>query len=84
MARTVLRQPSILLLDEPTAHFDDGTESQVIDALTPWLAPRTLVVVTHRASVLKWVDRIIVIDGGRIVMDGPKNTVLGSLTNGKA
>ncbi|WP_353236290.1 type I secretion system permease/ATPase [Diaphorobacter ruginosibacter] len=84
LARTIVRQPSVLLLDEPTAHFDEVTEHQVIESLTPWLAPRTLVVATHRMQVLQWVDRIIIIDGGRVVMDGPKKHVLGELTNGKA
>ena len=84
LARTVVRQTSVLLLDEPTAHFDEVTEHQVIDALTPWFAPRTLIVATHRMQVLQWVDRIIILDGGRVVMDGPKKHVLGELANGKA
>lgn len=84
LARTVVRQTSVLLLDEPTAHFDEVTEHQVIDALMPWLAPRTLIVATHRMQVLQWVDRIIILDGGRVVMDGPKKHVLGELANGKA
>ena len=84
LARTIVRQPSVLLLDEPTAHFDEVTEHQVIDALNPWLAPRTLIVATHRMQVLQWVDRIIILDNGRVVMDGPKKHVLGELTNGKA
>ncbi len=84
LARTIVRQPSVLLLDEPTAHFDEVTEHQVIEALTPWLAPRTLIVATHRMQVLQWVDRIIILDNGRVVMDGPKKHVLGELTNGKA
>ncbi|QIL81705.1 type I secretion system permease/ATPase [Diaphorobacter sp. HDW4A] len=84
LARTIVRQPSVLLLDEPTAHFDEVTEHQVIESLTPWLAPRTLIVATHRMQVLQWVDRIIILDNGRVVMDGPKKHVLGELTNGKA
>ena len=44
--------------------------------MTPWLAPRTLVVATHRPALLQWVDRIVVVDGGRIVRDGPKDDVL--------
>ena len=84
LARTLVRAPSIVLLDEPTAHFDEVTERQVIDAVGAWLGPRTLVVATHRLSVLQWVDRIIVIDAGRIVMDGPKNQILGNLANAQA
>lgn len=82
LARTLIRQPAIVLLDEPTAHFDEVTERQVIDSLEDWLAPRTLVVATHRMPVLHWVDRIIVIDGGRVVMDGPRDRVIGELSHG--
>ena len=84
LARTLIRQPSIVLLDEPTAHFDEVTERQVIDAVGRWLAPRTLVVATHRMPVLQWVDRIVVLEGGRIVMDGSKDQILGKLANGHA
>ncbi|WP_153075333.1 type I secretion system permease/ATPase [Paraburkholderia bonniea] len=79
LARTLLRESSIVLLDEPTAGFDDTTERHVIDAIHNWLPSRTLVVATHRMAVLKWVDRIIVIDEGTIIMDGPKEQVLGEL-----
>jgi ATP-binding cassette subfamily C protein LapB len=82
LARTLIRQPAVVLLDEPTAHFDEVTERQVIDSLEDWLAPRTLVVATHRMPVLHWVDRIIVIDGGRVVMDGPRDRVIGELSHG--
>ncbi len=81
LARTVLRQSHVVLLDEPTAHLDEATEQQVITGLEQWMADRTLVVATHRASVLKWVNRIIVIDGGRIVTDGPKEEILRQLTS---
>lgn len=84
LARTLIRQPSIVLLDEPTAHFDEVTERQVIEAVAAWAAPRTLVVATHRMPVLQWVDRIVVLDGGRIVMDGAKDQILGKLSNGHA
>ena len=84
LARTLIRQPSIVLLDEPTAHFDEVTERHVIDLVGNWMGPRTLVVATHRMPVLQWVDRIVVIDGGRIVMDGSKEQVLGRLSHGNA
>ncbi|WP_454903851.1 type I secretion system permease/ATPase [Variovorax gossypii] len=84
LARTLIRQPSIVLLDEPTAHFDEVSERQVIDLVGNWMGPRTLVVATHRMPVLQWVDRIVVIDGGRIVMDGSKDQVLGRLSHGNA
>ncbi|MBK5416170.1 type I secretion system permease/ATPase [Pseudomonas sp. TH31] len=76
LARTIIREPNTLLLDEPTASLDEVSETQILDQLAPWLEGRTLVVATHRLAVLKWVERILVIDGGRIVMDGPKEQVL--------
>jgi ATP-binding cassette, subfamily C, bacterial LapB len=51
----------------------------VIESLKKWMGPRTLVVATHRMSVLALVDRIIVVDGGQVVMDGPKDKVIGAL-----
>lgn len=82
LARTLIRQPSVVLLDEPTAHFDEFTEQQVIESVGAWMASRTLVVATHRMPVLQWVDRIVVIDGGRVVMDGSKDRILGELSHG--
>lgn len=76
LARTLIRDPNILLLDEPTAWLDDASERQFIESLEAWLPGRTLVVATHRPAVLKWVDRVVVLDAGRIVRDGPKDQVL--------
>lgn len=76
LARLLLRQPNILLLDEPTAAIDDVSEKQLIDHLKIWLGHRTLVVATHRRAVLELVDRIIVVNDGKIVMDGPRDQIL--------
>lgn len=76
LARLLLRQPNILLLDEPTAAIDDVSEKQLIDHLKMWLGHRTLVVATHRRAVLELVDRIIVLNDGKIVMDGPRDKIL--------
>lgn len=76
LARLLLRQPNILLLDEPTAAIDDVSEKQLIDHLKMWLGHRTLVVTTHRRAVLELVDRIIVVNDGKIVMDGPRDQIL--------
>ena len=76
LARLLLRQPNILLLDEPTASIDDVSEKQLIEQLKVWLGQKTLVIATHRRAVLELVDRIIVIHDGRIVMDGPKEQIL--------
>ena len=80
LARAILSDPQIVLLDEPTASLDEASERHVIESLRKWLGSRTLIVSTHRASLLALVDRIIVVDGGRIVMDGPKDKVLGAFT----
>ncbi|RZT39341.1 type I secretion system permease/ATPase [Cupriavidus agavae] len=79
LARTLLRSPSVLLLDEPTASLDEATELAVIRQLGEWLGGRTLVVATHRYPVLQLVDRLIVVDHGRIVRDGPRDEVLATL-----
>ena len=76
LARLLIRQPNILLLDEPTASIDDVSEKQLIDHLKLWLGQRTLIVATHRRAVLELVDRIIVVNDGRIVMDGPRDQIL--------
>ncbi|MEG0132113.1 MAG: type I secretion system permease/ATPase [Acinetobacter sp.] len=76
LARLLIRQPNILLLDEPTAAIDDVAEKQLIDHLKGWLSHRTLVVATHRRAVLELVDRIIVMNDGKVVMDGPRDQVL--------
>ena len=76
LARLLIRQPNILLLDEPTASIDDVAEKQLIDHLKGWLAHRTLIVATHRRAVLELVDRIIVVNDGKIVMDGPRDQIL--------
>lgn len=78
LARLLLRQPNLLLLDEPTAAIDDVSEKQLIQNLKGWLGQKTLVIATHRRAVLELVDRIIVVHDGKIVMDGPKEQVLGN------
>lgn len=76
LTRLLIRQPNILLLDEPTASIDDVSEKQLIDHLKGWLGQRTMIVATHRRAVLELVDRIIVVNDGKIVMDGPRNQIL--------
>lgn len=76
LARLLIRQPNILLLDEPTASIDDMSEQQFIEHLKGWLGQKTLIIATHRRAVLELVDRVIVVHDGKIVMDGPKNQVL--------
>ncbi|MBD1588755.1 type I secretion system permease/ATPase [Pseudomonas typographi] len=79
LARLLLRQPHILLLDEPTAALDDVSERRLLDNLWAWAQGRTLVVATHRLSVLQRVDRVIVLDNGQVAIDGPREAALAKL-----
>ncbi|RWR01585.1 ATP-binding protein [[Pantoea] beijingensis] len=72
LARMLLRDPNIVLLDEPTASLDEHTEQDFLQRLSLWLAGRTLIVATHRAAVLELVDRVLVFKEGNLVMDTPK------------
>lgn len=79
LARLTLRDPQVVLLDEPTTGLDQETELSALDALQNWAKQRTLLVVTHRPQVLALVDRIIVMENGAITMDGPKAEILAKL-----
>lgn len=76
LARLLIRKPNVLLLDEPTAAIDDVSEKQFIEQLQNWLGHKTLIVATHRRAILELVDRVIVVNDGKIVMDGPKDQIL--------
>ncbi|MNE64066.1 Toxin RTX-I translocation ATP-binding protein [compost metagenome] len=84
LARTLIRSPRVVLLDEPTAWLDELSEQQLIENLLPWLEGRTLVVATHRPAVLKWADRIIVVDNGRVILDDTKQIVLSQISKPRA
>ncbi|MCH9807585.1 MAG: type I secretion system permease/ATPase [Alphaproteobacteria bacterium] len=79
LARALCTDPQVLLLDEPTSEMDGRTEQQVIQALKDWSAGRTLVVVTHRPAVLDLCKRLIVMEQGVVMHDGPKDEVLAKL-----
>lgn len=79
LARMTLRSPRVVLLDEPTTGLDQATERMALSAVGQWCQDKTLIVVTHRPQVLQIVNRIIVMDGGKIVMDGPRDLVLQKL-----
>ena len=80
LARILVRNPYILLLDEPTAALDDVTEKHLLDGLQSWVADKTMVVATHKMSIVNMVDRIIVIDNGQIVLDEQKDVALAKLS----
>ncbi|MBR8213209.1 type I secretion system permease/ATPase [Burkholderia cenocepacia] len=80
LARSLIARPRTLLLDEPTSAMDTQTESLFIAHLKQASAGQTLVVVTHRTSLLTLVDRIVIVDQGKVVMDGDKARVLAALS----
>lgn len=79
LARLTLREPRVVLLDEPTHSLDQGSENLALNALARWTSDKTLIVVTHRPQVLQIVDRIVVIDNSKVVIDGPRDAVLRHL-----
>jgi len=83
IARAVLLDPPILLFDEPTSSMDFSSEAQLKERLRRFAEHKTLVIVTHRLSLMELAQRIIVIDDGRIVADGPKEQVTEALQSGR-
>jgi ATP-binding cassette, subfamily C, bacterial LapB len=79
LARALIRDPQVLLLDEPTASLDITSEQNVIAGLREATRDKTLIVATHRFAVLDLVDRVIWLEDGRIVADRPKPEVLAML-----
>lgn len=83
IARAVINDPAILLMDEPTASMDHSSEEEVKRRLGEFMHGKTTIIISHRTSLLDLVDRIIVMDGGRIVADGPKDQVVMALRQGR-
>ena len=82
MARVFLRKPRVLIMDEPTSAMDQGTEEQMRKQLKTEFSDSTILLITHKMNMLDMVDRLIVMDKGTIVADGPKDQVLEALKNG--
>ncbi|EPT9250012.1 type I secretion system permease/ATPase [Photobacterium damselae] len=82
LARAILADPPILLMDEPTASMDAITEQQFIQSIQRILPNKTLVMITHKMSLLTLVDRVMVLDKGQIILDGEKAPVLEKLRRG--
>ncbi|MBS7836715.1 type I secretion system permease/ATPase [Wohlfahrtiimonas chitiniclastica] len=80
LSRLFLRNPHIALLDEPTSALDEVTEKQFIAALNEWRKGKTVVIATHKMSIVNLADRIIVIDDGQIVLDDNKENALKRLS----
>jgi ATP-binding cassette subfamily C protein LapB len=83
LARALLHNAPVLLLDEPTSAMDFSTEAQITQRITAWAQLKTVMLVTHRTSLLSLVSRVIVIDGGKVVADGPRDRIMEALQTGR-
>ncbi|SDS52215.1 type I secretion system permease/ATPase [Pseudomonas oryzae] len=83
LARALMLDPPILVLDEPTSSMDNSSEEVLRNRLRDWNRNKTLLLITHRTAMLSLVDRLIVLDGGKIVADGPKEAVIEALRKGR-
>ena len=83
VARAFVHEPSILLLDEPSSAMDSSTEEALKARLAAYAKGRTMILVTHRNSLLDLADRLIVVDRGKVVADGPKAQITEALRAGK-
>lgn len=84
LSRLIIRQPLVFLLDEPTASLDEAAEKQIISTLENLSPDKTLIIATHRRSVLALVDRIVVVGNGRIALDDTREKVMAKLMPKKA
>lgn len=82
LARLFVRDPALVLLDEPTSAMDMGTEQQIMAAMRLYLKGRTMMMVTHRMQWVALADRVVVVDAGQIVANGPREQVLEQLSKG--
>lgn len=80
LSRALVGKPSVIVFDEPTSGMDMQSEEILINRLAAEIEGRTVIVVTHRPSLLKLVNRVLVIQDGRIAVDGPRDDVLRRLT----
>ncbi|WP_073252847.1 ATP-binding cassette domain-containing protein [Shimia gijangensis] len=78
-ARLWLQNPKVVLLDEPTAALDQALERTLVSRLETWLVGRTAVIATHRMPILSLTDRTLILQAGRMVVDGPRDQVLAHL-----
>jgi ATP-binding cassette, subfamily C, bacterial LapB len=83
LARALLHNAPMLLLDEPTSAMDFSTEAQITTKVGQFAQNKTVVLVTHRTSMLALVSRVIVIDGGKIVADGSRDRIMEALASGR-
>lgn len=83
IARALTGRRNLLLMDEPTSAMDIQSENALIARLKNEMAGRTVILITHRASMLKLVDRVMILDRGKIIASGPRDSVLNSVAVGR-
>lgn len=83
IARSLLGRPPVLLMDEPTSAMDNRSEMHIKQQLAQLKPSETLILITHKTSMLDVVDRVIVMEKGCVIADGPKSDVLNNLKQGK-
>ncbi len=82
IARALLLSPSVFIMDEPTNAMDNSSEDQFKQKFSGFLNDQTLIIVTHKSSLLTLVDRLVVLDGAKVIADAPKESVLTALKQG--
>ena len=82
IARAFIGNPSIVVLDEPSSAMDSASEKKFLSDLITATKDKTLVLITHRGAMLDAVDRMVILDNGRVVADGPKDKILEELKVG--
>ncbi len=80
LARALISNPNILMLDEPTNAMDRQTEKMFINRVEEIVEDKTLIVVTHKTSLLQLVDRVIILENGQVILDGPKEEVFNKMS----
>jgi ATP-binding cassette, subfamily C, bacterial LapB len=83
IARALVGDPPVVLFDEPSSAMDNQTENALLDRLEEELAGRTFIVITHRTPFLRLVRRVIIVDRGKIIADGPRDAILQKLNRPK-
>jgi ATP-binding cassette subfamily C protein LapB len=78
LARALAGRPPLLVFDEPTSAMDNQSEALLLQRLAEEMEGRTLILITHRPALLRLVNRIVILDAGRVVVDGPRDEVLAA------
>jgi ATP-binding cassette, subfamily C, bacterial LapB len=83
-ARMWLQNPAVVILDEPTAALDQTLEATLVSRLHGWLEGRTAIIATHRVPILQLTSRTLILQNGRMAVDGPRDAVLAHMNKGKS